>query len=434
MISRYTLPEIKAVWSDENKFNTWLKVELLAAEAWVELGRIPREDFDSIANNAKFDIQRIDEIEAEIHHDVIAFLTAVTENIGPSGKYLHYGLTSSDMLDTALSVLLKQSAELLISELKSLIQIVKNKSVEYQDILMPGRTHGVHAEPMTLGLKFAVWYFELKRDLKRLQAAKETVSYGKLSGAVGTYATIDPKVEEFVCAKLGLTPAQASSQILQRDRHAEFMTTIAITGTSLERIATEIRALQKTETGELEEPFAKKQKGSSAMPHKKNPIICERICGLARLLRGNALVAMENMVLWHERDISHSSAERVIFPDSTAALFYMLRKTSEVLGNLTVRRDKMAQNLNIKGGVMFSQKVLLALIDAGMQREVAYRIVQSHAMRAHEGEALFNESVKSDEQIVELLGLDKITALFDAANVISTSKTVIERVEKDNLD
>lgn len=434
MVDRYTLPEIGAIWSDKNKYDTWLKVELLAAEAWMGLGRIPKEDYENIVKNAKYDIKRIEEIEAEVHHDVIAFLTAVSENIGPSGKYLHYGLTSSDMLDTALSVLLKQATKLLIEEQKSLLRIIKEKVAEYSEILMPGRTHGVHAEPMTLGLKFAVWYFELKRSLKRLDNAYENISYGKLSGAVGTYATIDPKVEEFVCSKLGLKPAEASSQILQRDRHAELITAIAVAGTSLEKIATEVRALQKTETGEVEEPFAKKQKGSSAMPHKKNPIICERICGLARILRGNALVAMENMVLWHERDISHSSAERIIFPDSTAALFYMLKKTAGVLEGLVVRPQKMAQDLNIKGGVMFSQKVLLALVDAGMQREGAYRIVQGHAMRAHEGEIMFDKAVMADRQIVDLLGEDRTRKLFDASNVIATSKTAIDRVLKDELD
>lgn len=431
MIKRYMTPEMQDLWSDKNKFDTWLALEIYACEAWEKLEKIPGSALEEIKKKASYDIFRIEQIEAEVHHDVIAFLTSVSEKIGPSGKFVHYGLTSSDVVDTSLAVLLKRSAEILIPELERLIDSLKKTALEHSETVMVGRTHGVHAEPMTLGLKMAVWFFEMKRNLDRLKAARETISYGKLSGAVGAYTTIDPFVEEYVCDKLGLRPASASSQVLQRDRHAAYLTAIAITGSSLEKIATEIRALQKTEVSEAEEPFAPAQKGSSAMPHKKNPIISERICGLARILRGNALVSMENVALWHERDISHSSAERIVLPDSTSTLHYMLKKMIWLIDGLVVNKRRMHDNLNIKGGIVFSQKVLLALIDAGMLRETAYRLVQKYAMMAHRGEGLFSELIREDNEISQLLSEDTLSNIFDTNQTIIASQTVIDRVRKE---
>lgn len=429
MISRYTLPEIGAVWTEKNKFDIWLKIEILATEAWAKLGKVPDEAVAAIKEKAGFDIARIEAIEAEVHHDVIAFLTNVTEHIGTDGKFLHYGMTSSDMLDTALSIQMVQSVDLLLDELKQLIGVLRDRALENKDTLMVGRTHGVHAEPITFGLKLSVWFFEFVRNLERLTAAKNGVSVGKLSGAVGSYATIDPFVETYVCENLGLTPASAATQVIQRDRHAEFLTTLAIIGSSCEKIATEIRGLQRTEVNEAEEAFGSKQKGSSAMPHKKNPIISERICGLARLLRGNALVSIENNALWHERDISHSSAERVIIPDSIIALFYMLRKTNDLLKGLNINKEQMLKTL-MDTGFVFSQKVLLALVDKGLDRDQAYRVVQGHSMAVRRGEGRFLDLLKSDSRISELMPEKELESLFNADEALIGSNLIVDRVIK----
>ena len=350
MIARYSFPEMSAVWTEENKFQKWLEVELAALDAFAHYGMIPKEIPKKVRAKAGFDIKRINEIEKIVQHDVIAFLTNLAERVGPVGRFVHFGLTSSDILDTALGLQLKDASGLLRREIKNLLEVLKKKSAQHRYTLMVGRSHGVHAEPITFGLKLAVFYSEFQRNLKRMEAAAETISYGKISGAVGTFANVDPKIEAFVCEKLGLKPAAISTQILQRDRHAEFLTTIAIIGGSLEKLATEIRSLQKTETLEVQEYFGEGQKGSSAMPHKRNPITCERVAGLARILRGNALAALENITLWHERDITHSSVERIIFPDSTILLHYMLKTMQRVVKDLLVLEDRMNQNLELSRG------------------------------------------------------------------------------------
>lgn len=429
MISRYTLPEIGKIWEEQNKLDIWLKIEVLACEAWANLGKIPKQAVENIKKNAEFDLKRVLQIEDEVHHDVIAFLTNVSENVGPDAKYLHYGMTSSDVLDTALSVQMVQSLELITGELNQLIKVLKERAVENKEVLMVGRTHGVHAEPITFGLKLSVWFFEMVRNLERLASAHKNIAVGKLSGAVGSYATIDPFIEQYVCEKLALAPASAATQIIQRDRHSEFLTTLAIVGSSCEKIATEVRGLQRTEINEVEEAFGKKQKGSSAMPHKKNPIISERICGLVRVLRGNALVAMENNALWHERDISHSSAERVIIPDSTIALFYMLRKTNYLIKELKINEEQMYKNL-VETGFVFSQKVLLALIDKGLDRDRAYGIVQGHSMAVRKGQGRFIDLLKTDKEVSGLLSGAELDALFTADEALKGSNLVVERVIK----
>lgn len=433
MIERYTLPEIGSIWEDNTRFEIWLKFQVLTVQAWSNLNMIPKKSAENIAKKAAFNINRIKQIEEETHHDVIAFLTCVSENIGGDGKYLHYGLTSSDMIDTALSLQMKQSIELIINETRALADILKNMSIAHKETLMVGRTHGVHAEPITFGHKLAVWYFELLRNLKRLNDCKEIISVGKISGAVGSYATIDPYVEEYVCKNLGLAPASAATQIIQRDRHAECLSVFAITGSTLEKIALEVRGLMRTEVGEVEEFFSKKQKGSSAMPHKKNPIISERICGLARILRANALVGLENNALWHERDISHSSAERIILPDSSIALYYMLRKTNELLKNLVINKKQMESNL-LKTGLVFSQKVLLKLIDSGMSREEAYRLVQKCAMDSRAGKGSFQDLLFNDTRVSALLNKKDLDKIFNADDVIKSSKIIIERVGESSIE
>jgi len=413
MISRYTLPKMGSIWEEQNKLQKWLEVEILACEAQAELGNIPKEAVAEIKAKAKFDVDRVKEIEKEVHHDVVAFLTNVAENVGPSSRYIHYGMTSSDMLDTGLAVQLKEAADVLIENTKRSIKVLKKQAIKHKDTIMIGRSHGVHAEPITFGLKLALWYFEMKRNLKRLEAAKDTISYGKISGTVGTYANIDPFVEDYVCKKLGLKPAETSSQIIQRDRHAEFLCAMAITASSLEKFATEIRGLQKTEVLEAEEPFAKGQKGSSAMPHKKNPILCERICGLARVIRGNALVALENVTLWHERDISHSSAERVILPDSTILLDYILDKFTGIMDGLNVYPQNMKRNLEETKGLVFSQEILLALVEKGVLREDAYRMVQRNAMESWTSKRDFKDLILQDEDIKKHMSPDEIEKQFD---------------------
>ncbi len=413
MIERYTLPEMKAVWSPENKFRVWLDVEICACEAMVQLGLVPPEALLEIKEKANFDIKRIDEIEAVVNHDVIAFLTCVGEYVGEASKYIHLGLTSYDIVDTALSVLMKKAGEKILARLEELQEAIKEQAVKHRYTLMMGRTHSVHAEPITFGLKMLLWLAETERNIERVKKAIETISVGRLAGAVGTYATIDPFVESYVCSRLGLQPARVSTQVLQRDRHAEYLTTLAIAGTSLDKFAIEIRHLQRTEVRETEEFFAEGQKGSSAMPHKRNPIIAERISGLSRLLRGNAVAGMENVALWHERDISHSSVERVIIPDSTIALDYMLFKCTEMIKKLFVYPERMFANLQLSHGLVFSQRVLIALVEKGISREQAYSLVQRNAMESWREGRDFKSLLKADAEVTGLLNPEEIESIFD---------------------
>ncbi|MEX2116284.1 MAG: adenylosuccinate lyase [Bacteroidota bacterium] len=429
MIPRYTRPAMGRIWEDENRFRIWLEIELLACEAQAELGVIPKAAATTIRKKAAFDVKRILEIEEEVKHDVIAFLTNVGEHIGPESRFVHLGMTSSDVLDTALAVQMKQSAELLLKDLDDLRAALAKRAKEHKFTMMVGRTHGIHAEPVTLGLKFALWYAETQRNIDRLNAALKTISVGQISGAVGTYAHVDPAVEEFVCSRLGLQPAPISTQILQRDRHAEFMNTLAVIGSSLEKFATEIRHLQKTEVLEVEEYFSKGQKGSSAMPHKRNPITCERIAGLSRVLRGNAVAGMENVALWHERDITHSSVERVIIPDSCILLDYMLHHFSKIIENLLVYPENMKNNLEKTHGLVFSQSVLLALTKKGMKREDAYRIVQEHAMKVWEDRtARFEEKIAGDVEIMKFLNKKELEEIFDLKKNVKYVDMVFKRL------
>lgn len=413
MIERYTREEMGNIWTDENKYKAWLEVEILACEAWSDLGIIPESDVKALRKNASFDINRILEIEQETRHDVVAFTRAVSETLGEERKWVHYGLTSTDVVDTALSYLLLQANQIIRKGIVNFIEILEAKAKEHKHTVMMGRTHGVHAEPTTFGLKMALWYEEMKRNLERFDAAADTIQYGKLSGAVGTYANIDPYVEKYVTKKLGLKPAPVSTQTLQRDRHAQYMGTLALIATSIEKFATEIRGLQKTETREVEEFFAKGQKGSSAMPHKRNPIGSENMVGMSRLIRGHMVTAYENVALWHERDISHSSAERVILPDATIALDYMLSRFSNIVKNLTVFPENMKRNIDRTYGVIFSQRVLLALIDKGMSREQAYDIVQPKAMEAWETETQFKQLIEATTEISAFLSQEEIDDCFD---------------------
>jgi adenylosuccinate lyase len=413
MIARYTLPEMGKIWEQEHKFRTWLAIEIYACEAWAELGQIPPAALEEIKAKADFDIDRINEIEATTRHDVLAFLTAVAEKVGDASKYIHLGMTSSDVLDTALAVQMRDAADLLLRRLRQLRAELVKKAREHKYTLMIGRTHGVHAEPTTFGLKMALWVMEVDRHITRLEQAREMISVGKISGAVGTFANINPRVEEHVCRRLGLKPASVSTQIIQRDRHAQFLATLAVIGSSLEKMATEIRNLQRTDILEVEEPFAQGQKGSSAMPHKRNPIMCERVAGLARVLRGNALAAMENIALWHERDLTHSSVERVIIPDSTILLDYMLVKFTEIIAGLNVYPENMRRNLEATHGLVFSQRVLLALVNKGVLRETAYAWVQRNAMQAWQTRQPFKELVLKDQDIMAHLDRKEIEALFD---------------------
>jgi len=414
LIDRYTLPEMKAIWSEENKYRKWLEVEISACEALAEMGVVPAEALRDIKEKADFTVERIDEIEAVTNHDVIAFLTCVGEYVGDAAKYIHLGMTSSDVLDTALAIQIKEAGQLILKRLYDLRDVLLDKAKEHRYTMMIGRTHGVHAEPTTFGLKMLLWVAETERSIKRMESAIATISAGKISGAVGTYANIDPAVEKHVCASLGLEPAQVSTQVLQRDRHAEFLTTLAVIGSSLDKFATEIRSLQRTEILEAEEHFKKGQKGSSAMPHKRNPITVERISGMARLLRGNALAAMENVALWHERDISHSSVERVIFPDSTITLDYMLSKFVNIMANLLVYPENMTKNLEKTHGLIFSQRVLLALVeDHGLSREKSYEIVQRNAMQCWQTGADFRQLLLADPEVAAIMSEDEIDKIFD---------------------
>ncbi|MGO4889713.1 adenylosuccinate lyase [Anaerobacillus sp. MEB173] len=429
MINRYTRPEMGAIWTEENRFNAWLEVEIVACEAWAELGEIPKEDVQKIRENASFDVARIHAIEEETRHDVVAFTRAVSETLGEERKWVHYGLTSTDVVDTALSYLMKQANEILEKDITNFIEILKNKAIEHKYTVMMGRTHGVHAEPTTFGLKLALWYEEMKRNLERFKHAAEGVRYGKISGAVGTYANIDPFVEKFVCEKLGLNAAPISTQTLQRDRHAEYMSALALVATSIEKFAVEIRGLQKSETREVEEFFAKGQKGSSAMPHKRNPIGSENMTGLARVIRGHMLTAYENVPLWHERDISHSSAERIIIPDATIALNYMLNRFGNIVKNLTVFPENMKRNMTRTYGLIYSQRVLLSLIDKGMVREDAYDLVQPKAMEAWEKGVQFRELVDAEPRITEMLTKEEIDDCFDYNHHLKHVDTIFERLQ-----
>jgi adenylosuccinate lyase len=428
MIERYTRPEMGTIWTDENRYNAWLEVEILACEAWAELGDIPKEDVALIRQNASFNIGRILEIEEETRHDVVAFTRAVSETLGEEKKWVHYGLTSTDVVDTALSYLLKQANDILKQDINRFVEILKEKALEHKYTVMMGRTHGVHAEPTTFGLKLALWYEEMKRNVERFEAASTGIEFGKISGAVGTYANINPFVESYVCEKLGLQAAPISTQTLQRDRHAHYMSTLALIATSIEKFATEVRGLQKSETREVEEFFAKGQKGSSAMPHKRNPIGSENMTGLARVIRGHMVTAYENISLWHERDISHSSAERIILPDATIALNYMLNRFGNIIKNLTVFPENMKRNMDRTFGLIYSQRVLLALIDAGMSREEAYDTVQPKAMEAWEKQTSFKEIVMAEEKITSRLTQEQIDGCFDYSYHLSQVDTIFERV------
>ncbi|EAG2825172.1 adenylosuccinate lyase [Listeria monocytogenes] len=413
MLERYTRKEMGNIWTEQNRYQAWLEVEILACEAWAELGDIPKEDVAKIRANAKFDVDRIHEIELETRHDVVAFTRSVSESLGAERKWVHYGLTSTDVVDTANSYLLKQANEILRKDLENFIAIIGEKAKEHKYTVTMGRTHGVHAEPTTFGLKLALWYEEMKRNLERFNFAADGVEFGKISGAVGTYANIDPFVESYVCEKLGTTPAPISTQTLQRDRHAEYLATLALIATSVEKFAVEVRALQKSEVREVEEFFAKGQKGSSAMPHKRNPIGSENVTGLARVIRGHMVTAYENVPLWHERDISHSSAERIILPDSTILLDYILNRFGNIVKNLTVFPENMKRNMDRTLGLIYSQRVLLALIDKGLAREAAYDVVQPRAMEAWEKQVPFRELVEQDAIITENLSADEMADCFD---------------------
>ena len=428
MIERYTREEMGKIWAEENRFKAWLEVEILACEAWAELGVIPKADVQKIRENADFDIERIQEIEAETRHDVVAFTRAVSETLGEEKKWVHYGLTSTDVVDTALSYQIRQANEIIRKDLNKFVEVLAEKAKAHKHTIMMGRTHGVHAEPTTFGLKLALWYEEMKRNVKRFEDAAEGIEFGKLSGAVGTYANIDQFVEQYVCEKLGIQPAPISTQTLQRDRHAHYIATLSLIATSIEKMAVEIRGLQKSETREVEEFFAKGQKGSSAMPHKRNPIGSENMTGMARVLRGYMQTAYENVPLWHERDISHSSAERVILPDATIALNYMLNRFTTIVEKLTVFEENMRSNMDKTFGLIFSQRVLLSLIDKGYAREKAYDLVQPLAMQAWEEGTSFIDLVKENEEIQSLLSQEELDDCFDPTYHLKNVDMIFERL------
>ncbi len=427
MIERYTRPEMGAIWSDENRFTIWMEIEILACEAQARLGVIPEEAAEEIRRNARFNVKRIHEIEQETHHDVIAFTTNLAENIGPSSRFVHLGMTSSDVLDTCLAVQLVQAGELLMKGLLRLETVLRTRALEFKHTACIGRTHGIHAEPTTFGLKLLLWQQEVKRNITRLEAAIRGVRVGMISGAVGTFEHLSPEVEEYVCSRLGLQPAPVSTQVIQRDRHAEYLSAIAIIGSLLEKIGTEIRHLQRTEVREASESFGKGQKGSSAMPHKKNPIISERLCGLARLLRGNAMAAMENNALWHERDISHSSVERVICPDSTIILDYMLHLATNLIENLEVYPDAMMRNLQLTNGLPLSQSVLLALVRKGVTREHAYKLVQRNAMHTWETGEPLATVLRRDADVMAILEPAELDTIFDDSRMLKNVDLIFSR-------
>jgi len=429
MIERYTTKEMGRIWSDENKYSTWLKVEIAVTEVLCEDKIVPSEDLQIIKQKAKFSVDRVLEIEEETHHDVIAFLTNLSENIGPSARFIHLGMTSSDLLDTSLALLCKESGEIILSRLKTFHKTLRQLAIQHKNTFQIGRSHGVHAEPITFGLKLALWSEEIKRHIDRFSYALEDIQYGKISGAVGTYQHLDPTVEERACTRLGLKASSVSNQVVQRDHHANFLSSIALIGCTIEKISVEIRHLQRTEVLEAEEFFAKGQKGSSAMPHKRNPIITERLTGFARLLRANAMAAMENVALWHERDISHSSVERIIIPDSTNLMDYMLIKVNTLFEHLIIYPDNMLKNLNLTNGLIFSQEVLLSLVQKGVSREDAYKLVQKNAMQVWEQNKDFKTLLKSDQDILNLLTEKEIDSLFDLSKVLINIDKVFQRLE-----
>ncbi len=428
MIERYCRKPMLKIWEPESKFNRWLEIELLVCEAWARLGEIPRRSLENIKRKAGFDLKRIEELEVELKHDVIAFLTALAEKVGGDARYIHLGLTSSDLLDTTLALQLREAADLIESDLKGLLRVLKRKAKRYKKTPMIGRSHGIHAEPITFGLKLALWYEEMQRNLARLRKAREGISYGKLSGAVGSYASVPPAVERYVCQKLRLKPAPVSSQIIQRDRHAEYSATLAIIASSIEKVALEIRHLQRTEVGEAEEFFSPGQKGSSAMPHKRNPIGSENLCGLARLVRANALAALENIALWHERDISHSSVERVICPDSTILVDFMLNRITDLIDRLIVYPEKMQENLKLTRGQIFSQQLLLKLIKKGVSREQAYRFVQRSAGEAGKKKEDFKVTALKDKGIRRYLSRGEVEGCFDLRYHLKYVDLIFKRV------
>jgi adenylosuccinate lyase len=428
MIARYTRPEMGAIWTEENKLKQWLRVEIAATKALAHFGLVPQKAYNVIRKKAKFNLTRVKQIEDEVKHDVIAFLTNVSESIGPLSRYVHFGLTSSDVLDTALALQVKEASDLLLQDLDELLVALKKRTRQHRYTLMVGRTHGVHAEPTTLGLKLALFYAEFSRHKERLKRASLEMTHGKISGAVGNFAHLDPKIEKYICKELGLEVEPISTQVIQRDRHATYMTTIALIGASLEKLATEIRLLQKTETLEVEESFSEGQKGSSAMPHKKNPITCEKIAGLARVLRGNALASMENVALWHERDITHSSVERIIFPDSTILLDHMLTQMTSIIRYLVVYPEQMMANLEKMRGMVFSQAVLLALVKKGLTREKAYSFVQRAAKRVWNEQMSLRDALKSDRDVSRLLKDREFEEIFHYRYYVKNVNAVLKRV------
>ena len=428
MIDRYTRPKMKALWGLENKYRTWLRIELLVLEALVQRDLIPAKALAKIRSRAKVNVNEIDRIEKVVRHDVIAFLTALERSVGPEGRYLHWGLTSSDILDTGLAILMKESAQVIEDGLERLLEVMRELAYRHKETLMIGRSHGIHGEPITFGLKMSLWYEETKRNIRRMRYAREEISVGKLSGSMGTFAHLDPDVEAYVCERCGLKPAPSSSQIIQRDRHAQYLSTLAILASSLDKFATEIRHLQRTEVGEVEEPFGKGQKGSSSMPHKRNPIACENLSGLARVVRANALAALENVPLWHERDISHSSVERVIIPDSTTLVDYMVCRFTGVLKDLQVYPSRMRKNLDMTSGLIYSQKLLLFLIRKGLSREKAHELIQKNATSAWSGGALLEKRVLKDPQIRKKLSLEEIKSCFDPAAYLRHVDDIYKRV------
>ena len=428
MISRYTRPDMGRIWSDENRFRTWLTVEVAATETLAEAGMVPKDSAKAIRKRADFDLQRIHEIEAEVRHDVIAFTTAVAEIVGPEARWFHYGLTSNDVVDTAQALLVGQASSIIAADLERLSEILKRRAWEFKDTPMVGRTHGIHAEPITFGFKLANWYSEVQRDIERFQRAAEDMRVGKFSGAVGTLAHLSPELEEKICARLGLKAAAVSSQVIQRDRHAYYLATLAVIACTLDKIATEIRHLQRTEVREAEEFFSEKQKGSSAMPHKRNPVTCEQISGLARVVRSNAQAGFENVALWHERDISHSSAERVIIPDSTTLVDYLLQKTSNLIDTMFVYPERMKGNLDSTGGLVFSGQLLLDLVEHGVSREDAYRMVQHHAMRAWKEDLNFHDLVLKDKEIMRRVPRQQVERAFDLNRQLRNIDGIFARV------
>ncbi len=428
MIARYTRPALGRIWSEENKFRMWLAVEVAASEALAEAGWVPASAAKAIRERGDFDLERIREVEAEVKHDVIAFTTAVAEKIGPESRWLHYGLTSNDVVDTAQALQVKEASRVILEDMRKLSDVLKRRAYEFKDTPMIGRTHGIHAEPTTFGLKLANWYSEMQRNISRFERAAEEMRVGKLSGAVGTFGHLDPEQEEKICAKLGLQAAAISTQVIQRDRHAAYIATLAVITSTLDKIATEVRHLQRTEVREAEEYFSEKQKGSSAMPHKRNPITCEQISGLARIVRSNAQAAFENVPLWHERDISHSSVERIILPDSTILADYLLSKTANLIDTLLVYPQRMLKNLESTGGLVFSGQLLLDLAEAGMLREDAYRLVQSHAMRAWSEASIFRDLVAADPEISKRLSPEKLERAFDVGRQLRNVDKIFSRV------